>query len=80
MSQIRTDRSSAAVQSRDGSFGWNRTRSTGAVWPIRAVYSRVLLLFVADDESIVQILARRSKEEAKERKVPVLFHDTLRDV
>mmetsp|Transcript_25368 Transcript_25368/g.32268 ORF Transcript_25368/g.32268 Transcript_25368/m.32268 type:complete len:81 (+) Transcript_25368:960-1202(+) len=80
MSQIRTDRSSAAVQSRDGSlFGWNRTRSTGAVWPMRAVYSRVLL-FVADDESIVQILARRSKEEAKERKVPVLFHDTLRDV
>eukprot|EP00957_Ditylum_brightwellii_P168915 12856980-Ditylum_brightwellii.AAC.1 len=45
---------------------------------MRAVYSRVLL-FVADDESIVQILARRSKEEAKERKVPVLFHDTLRD-
>jgi len=77
MSQIRTDRSSAAVQSRDGSFGWNRTRSTGAVWPIRAVYSRVLFVV---DESIVQILARRSKEEAKERKVPVLFHDTLRDV
>mmetsp|Transcript_55265 Transcript_55265/g.82195 ORF Transcript_55265/g.82195 Transcript_55265/m.82195 type:complete len:80 (+) Transcript_55265:1049-1288(+) len=79
MSQIRTDRSSAAVQSRDGSFGWNRTRSTGAVWPMRAVYSRVLFV-VVDDESIVQILARRSKEEAKERKVPVLFHDTLRDV
>ena len=79
-SHILTELSEAAVASQLISCGWKRTVSTGAVWPAMVVTSRPACPLVVElRESRVQIRVNRSLL-AIAKKVPALFHETLREL